>query len=219
MLAKDFILEEFPVLNSFDTAAYALSVMDDMKVKHLPVVVNEVYRCLLEEKDWLEMAEPAAVVGEAVLFAPSVTGSEHLHEIVARMAGYRLSLLPVVDREGKYRGVITRDKLFDALAEGCNAETPGSVVCLELLPQDFALSDIARIVEANNAHVLNLLSNTDEQTGRLIVTLKTDLENSSPLIRSFERFNYTVLYHFIKTEVVDEGLQRRMDELIYYMTM
>ena len=35
----------------------------------------------------------------------------------------------------------------------------------------------------------------DKDTGRLLITLKIDLEDASPVIRSFERFNYTVLYH------------------------
>jgi CBS domain-containing protein len=218
MLTKDFITKEFPVLKNFDTVEYALSVMDELKVKHLPVVVNETYQCLLSEKDLLAM-DPASGIGEAVSFAPSISDSGHLHEIVARLARYQLSLLPVVSSEGKYIGTITRDRIFDELATLCHAEAPGSVVVLELTPQDYVLSDIARIIEANNAHVLSILSNTDKNTGRLLVTLKIDLEDASPVIRSFERFDYTVLYHFMRRGMVDEILQQRMDELIYYMSM
>jgi hypothetical protein len=101
----------------------------------------------------------------------------------------------------------------------CNAEAAGSVVVLELLPRDYALSDISRIIEANNAHVFSLLSNTDKDTGRLILTVKIDLEDATPVVRSFERFNYTVLYHFREGEMVDEVLQHRINELFYYMNM
>ena len=38
MLVKDFITKEIPVLKSFDTGEYALTLMDDYKLKHLPVV-------------------------------------------------------------------------------------------------------------------------------------------------------------------------------------
>ena len=106
------------------------------------------------------------------------------------------------------------------LSSSCeSAEAAGSVIVLEMLPQDYVLSDIARIVEANNAHVINLLHTIDGDTGRIVITLKIDLEDASPVIRSFERFNYTVLYHFMETGMVDEVLQRRMDELLYYMNM
>jgi CBS domain-containing protein len=219
MLLKDFITKEYPVLKSFDTGEYALSMMDELKVKHLPLVDDGIYKCLLSEKELLTMPDPSVPIAEPILFAPEVTENSHLHEVIARMSRYRLTLLPVVTSEGKYIGVITRDKLIDAIAELCNVEASGSVVVLEMWPQDYVLSDIARIVEANNAHVLNLLYNIEQDTGRLRITLKIDLEDATPVIRSFERFNYMVLYHFMEKGMVDEVLQQRMDELLYYMNM
>ncbi len=219
MLLKDFITKDYPVLKSFDTGEYALSVMDELKVKHLPLVVGRTYQGLLSEKDILEMADPTEKIGEPVLFAPSVTEESHIHEIIARMARYHLSLIPVISMDGKYVGVITRDRIIEILAELCNADAPGGVIVLEMLPQDYVLSDIARIIEANNAHVLNLLHTIDKDTGRLIITIKIDLEDTTPVIRSFERFNYTVLYHFMETGMVDEALQQRMNELLFYMNM
>jgi len=38
MLVKDFITKEIPVLKSFDTAEYALALMEDFKLKHLPLL-------------------------------------------------------------------------------------------------------------------------------------------------------------------------------------
>jgi CBS domain-containing protein len=219
MLPKDFITKEYPVLKKFDTGEYALSMMDELKVKHLPLVDDGIYKCLLSDKELLAMPDPSMPVAEPTLFAPEVTENSHLHEVIERMSRYRLTLLPVVTSEGKYIGVITRDKLIDVMAELCNVEASGSVVVLEMWPQDYMLSDIARIVEANNAHVLNLLYNIEQDTGRLRITLKIDLEDATPVIRSFERFNYTVLYHFMEKGMVDEVLQQRMDELLYYMNM
>ena len=47
--------------------------------------------------------------------------------------------------------------------------------------------------------------------------IKIDLEDASPVIRSFERFDYTVLYHFMERGQVDELLQWRMAEVLRYM--
>ena len=216
---KDFITKEFPVLKKTDTAQYALSVMDDLKVRHLPVVSDGIYCGLLSEKDVSALSRSTVTVNDLLLFAPGIGESGHLHEVLARMSRYGLTLLPVVSPENKYMGVITRDKVFEALAGLCNAEVSGSVIVLELFPRDYALSDIARIIEANNAHVLNLLSNTDKNIGRLILTIKIDVEDATPVVRSFERFNYTVLYHFMERGMADETLQHRIEELMYYMSM
>lgn len=40
MLTKDFITKEISVLKSFDTGEYALSLMDDFKLRHLPLVTD-----------------------------------------------------------------------------------------------------------------------------------------------------------------------------------
>ena len=220
MLTKDFITREFPALKITDSAGYALSVMDELKARHLPVVADGIYQCLLSDKDLLTMPDPAEPVGkDPVRFAPSIGNPEHVHEVIALMVRYRLTALPVVSPGGKYRGAITCDKLLEALYGLCNAEAAGSVVVIELGLRDYALSDIARIVEANNAHVLNLLSSPDKNAGKLLLTIKTDLEDATPLIRSFERFNYTVLSHFMEKGMAGDVLQRRIDELLFYMNM
>ena len=64
MLVKDFITKELPVLKSFDTGGYALALMDDFKLKHLPLLSEGIYRCLISEKDLLAMPDPAATIGE-----------------------------------------------------------------------------------------------------------------------------------------------------------
>ncbi len=219
MLAKDFITKEIPVLKSFDTAEYALALMDDMKLKHLPLLNEHLYVCLVSEKELLAMPDALSPVGDSALFAPAVREDGHLHEVLTLMSRYGLTVLPVISPEGVYLGAITRDKLVDALTGLCNAEAAGSVIVLELLPQDYALSEIARIVESNNAHILSLFSILDKDTGRLQITIKIDLEDASPVIRSFERFNYTVLYHFMNRGMVDDLLQQRVSELLYYMNM
>lgn len=90
---------------------------------------------------------------------------------------------------------------------------------LEVMPQDYSLTDIARLVESNNAHVLNLLSYTDKDTGRLHLIIKIDLEDASPVIRSFERFNYTVLYYFHGKRDGGRSVAQRMNELLHYMNI
>lgn len=219
MLVKDFITKEFPVLKSFDTGEYALALMDDFKLKHLPLLSENIYRCLVSEKDLLAMPNPAVTIGDPVLLSPSVQENTHVHEAMALITRYQLTLLPVVNPEGEYLGAITRDKLIDILSELCSAEAAGSVFVLEVMPQDYSLTDIARLIESNNAHVLNLLSYTDKDTGRLRLIIKIDLEDASPVIRSFERFNYTVLYYFMEKGMVDDLLQQRMEELVHYMNI
>ena len=219
MLVKDFITKDIPVLKSFDTVEYGLGLMDDFKLKHLPLIEDGLYRCLVSEKELLSLSGSKSTVGEAVLFAPSVTESNHLLEALALVARYKLSFLPVILPSGEYVGGITSDGLLNAISDFTNAEAEGSIIMLEVLPLDYSLSDIARLVESNHSHIISMLSHTDKVTGRLLISIKIDLEDASPGIRSFERFNYTVLYYFMKKGMVDDLLEQRMSELMYYINM
>ena len=219
MLVKDFITKDIPVLKSFDTVEYGLGLMDDFKLKHLPLIEDGLYRCLVSEKELLSLSGSKSTVGEAVLFAPSVTESNHLLEALALVARYKLSFLPVILPSGEYVGGITSDGLLNAISDFTNAEAEGSIIMLEVLPLDYSLSDIARLVESNHSHIISMLSHTDKVTGRLLISIKIDLEDASPVIRSFERFNYTVLYYFMKKGMVDDLLEQRMRELMYYINM
>ena len=72
MLVKDFITKDIPVLKSFDTVEYGLGLMDDFKLKHLPLIEDGLYRCLVSEKELLSLSGSKSTVGEAVLFAPQL---------------------------------------------------------------------------------------------------------------------------------------------------
>lgn len=219
MLAKDFITKDIPVLKSFDTVEYALTLMDDFKLKHLPIIQDSVYQGIISERELLAVPNPSSAIGSPVLFCPCILENGHLHEALSLLTRYKITLLPVVTAEGKYCGSITRENFIDLISELSNAETAGSVLVLEIVPQDYSLADISRIVESNNARILNVFTRIDKDTDRLLVILKIDMEDASPVIRSFERFNYTVLYHFMEKGMVDELLQQRMNELLHYMNL
>lgn len=219
MLVKDFITRETPVLKNFDSGEYALSLMDDYKLRHLPLLKDNTYHCLVSEKDLLALADLSLPLGLPVLVAPSVRPSDFLFEAMGLTVRYDLSLLPVVSEAGDYLGAVLPERLLAEISKWCAADGGGSVIVLEIWPQDYALSEIARLVESNNAHLLSLLSYHDMSTGRTRLILKIDLEDASPVIRSFERFDYTVVCHFMRSGVIDNELRQRMDELLFYMNM
>ena len=112
MLVKDFITKEIPVLKSFDTAEYALALMEDFKLKHLPLLSDSAYQCLVSEKDLLALPDPSATIGEPVLFAPAISENRHLHEALAMIepvaCGFRGRNLFGGDYPGSFGGCFIR---------------------------------------------------------------------------------------------------------------
>lgn len=222
MLVKDFITEEIPVLKGYDTGDYALALMDKLKLKQLPVVSGSAYKALISEKELLAIDNTflplETLVGNSGN-APSIYPNRPVLDALAYIVRQQLSLIPVISEKKEYIGSVTLETLCKELSELCGAETPGSTIVLELKTTDYSLSDIARILESNRAHLISMLSTPHDGEGKIRLMLKTDLEDASPLVRSFERFNYTVLFHFMKHGMIDDMLQQRVNELFLYMNI
>ena len=82
MLVKDFITKEIPVLKDYDTVEYALNLMDELKVKQLPLVTgNGLYRGLVEEKALLEVPLLTIPLSDASLLEVSIPGDASLKAV------------------------------------------------------------------------------------------------------------------------------------------
>ena len=109
--------------------------------------------------------------------------------------------------------------VVEKFAKITNDDSKGALIAIELNPQDYDLSNIARLVESNNCKILSLFTYSEKDTGKLIVMLKIDSEDASAVLRSFERFNYDVAYCFQKQDLTDDIQHKRLEELMYYLQM
>lgn len=217
MLTKEMLNKQISALNPKNTGHYALSVMEDLKLKHLPVVSSNKYSFLLSEKDIFSMDNPGSPIDKASVFSPYAHENTAIIDVLHLMAKDKLSVLPVVGQEGDYLGAVTLDTLAWKLDEISNGGLSGSIIAIEVNSTDYDLSGIARLAESNNAKIVTLFTFPSSGTDRLTVLIKIDLEDASPLLRSLERFNYHVLYYSQKDGLVDEILKKRLDELMFYL--
>ncbi len=219
MLTKEFIIKQFPVLKPTDTGSFALTLMEEYKLRHLPVVEDGKYVSLFSEKDIFSMKNIHEQVRGITVFAPYVIEETHILESLRIMNNDKLTLLPVLDQDALFLGIVTLPVLIEKLSDISNASSNGAIITLEVNPQDYDLSNIVRLAESNNAKVMSVFSYLQRETSKLIVELKIDLEDASAVLRSFERFNYTVLYYFQKSGLSEDIQRRRLEELLYYLRM
>ena len=98
-------------------------------------------------------------------------------------------------------------------------ESENSLVILDVPVKDYTLTEIAKLVEDNNARItrLEVLPNNDGLS--FLVSLKIDVSDLSAVLRSFERFNYNVVYHFMKEGEINDTHDDRLKELLHYLAM
>lgn len=99
------------------------------------------------------------------------------------------------------------------------SETENSLIILEIPLKDYTLTEIARIVESNNAHIIALSVLPISGGSELLVSLKLDISDLTSVLRSFERFNYNVVYYYMKEGEITDQQKERLDELMYYLDM
>jgi CBS domain-containing protein len=217
-LTKELLSTEIPCLSPLDTGERVLSIMEEYKVAHLALVENGKYLCLVSERDAYRLEDPTIPLGKASYFAPSVDISDNLLAMLEKITSNKLSLLPMTNADNDYLGVITQPKTILALAAWLGVDKPGAILVLEVAHQDYSVSEIARIVENNNAQILNLFTYPSD-TGRLRIGIKVNVEDASNIIRSFERFNFNLVQSFSKQSLRDDADEHRLQELFYYINM
>jgi acetoin utilization protein AcuB len=221
MLAKDLISEIIPSLKTSDTGQTALNWMEIFRISHLPIVNNQDFLGLISDADIYDMNQPDEPIGnhKLALLKPYVNTNQHLFEVIGLASRLKLSVVPVLDENNHYKGVITTNDLVRFLAGVSSMDQQGGIIVLEVLERDYSLTQIAQIVESNNIRVLSMYITSPPESTKLEVTLKVNSEDLSSVIRTFERYNYNIRTWVSTDDSMDRFYSERLDMLIKYLNI
>ncbi len=220
MLARDLITDEIPPLKVSDTARKALQWMDEFKVWHLPVVKNSELLGLVSETDLIDNAPSGDIISRIKpnFISAFAQENQHIFEVVKIVSQLNLSVIPVIDIQKNYLGSISIHHLMNAIAAMPVVGEPGGIIILEINISDYSLSEIARIVEGNDAKILGTFITSHPDSTKMEVTLKINKGDLSAILQSFERFKYNVTASYHQTEHVDI-LKDRYDALMNFLNI
>jgi acetoin utilization protein AcuB len=221
MVAKDLISEVIPSLKTSDLGQTALNWMEIFRVSHLPIVNNQDFLGLISDADIYDMNRPEEPIGNhsLTLFKPYVSGEQHIFEVIGLASRLKLSIVPVLDNNDHFLGVITTSDLVRHLAGISSMDQPGGIIVLELIERDYSLSQIAQIVESNNIKVLSMYITSPPESTKLEVTLKVNTGDLVSVIRTFERYNYEVKTWVSSSDSIDHFYSERFDLLMRYLNI
>jgi CBS domain-containing protein len=198
MLTLDLISNNIPRLKLQDSVGKAVQLVTDFRVTHLPVVSDDKYLGLLSEEDLLD-AESETHTIESLqehFIQASVKDNVHFLNAVTVSTQCDSNIIPVVNEDGDLAGVIATVELLKALGNFAGANEIGGIIVLEMERNQFAISEISRIVESNDCTILHLNSFSDPVTGMLTVTLHVNKREIAAVVATFERYDYDVIYYF-----------------------
>lgn len=187
-------------------------------MSHLPVVENDIYIGVVSEDELYDknlLEEKLSEFG--VMRTPYVLSTQHILDVLAIATHFSVPIVPVVNADRKYLGAITSQNLLDAVSKITNVQSKGAVLVLEMGVHDYSMSEIARIVESENAKLISSYVTEYEDSTRIDVTLVLNMAEISPVVKSLERYGYKVNTFFSGSNKIDDFYRERYELLMNYM--
>lgn len=221
MLAKDLVSTLIPSVTGSDTVRQVIQRMVEFRVSHLPVVDQADYLGLISEKDIREFTDPDQLIVTQLinLLAVSVNENQHVYEVIDLVSRFELTLLPVITSGKEYTGCITLPSLVRNFSLLTAAGQPGAILVLSLAMQDYSSTMLSKIIEDNNAKIMSLYVIPDSNGRELTVTIKVNTQETSSMIRSFDRYGYTVKSFFLANSQMEDFYRSRYEEFMKYMNI
>ena len=220
MKAVDLIHNDVPPILPEESMEKALSWMDEFKVKHLPVVKDGKYLGLISDEMILDHNTLSDDISQLSLMGRqyAVKRTAHMYKVIHLMSSHLLTLVPVVDDQYDFFGSISSNHLMKMIALHTGFNQSGAVIVLQINDFDYQMSQIAQIVEINNAKILGFYTESLLDSNQLRVTIKLNQSKLGPVLQTFSRYDYQIYEIFTDDETTNE-YQDRYDHLMNYLNI
>ncbi len=219
MIANQIMSDVVPALKPEDFCNTALSWMEVFRISHLPVVENQKFRGIVSDSaiyDANTFDQPVKSLKNQFLDI-YIQPQQHFFEIINAFHQYRLTALPVVNKKNYFKGLITLPTLIDNFSELLASDSPGGVIILEMHSNDYSLSEIAQIIEGNDARILASYISNVKDSMRMRVTLKINKMDLTSILRTFERYEYEISATYSEDDKLEDTMQDRYDSFMKYL--
>jgi acetoin utilization protein AcuB len=193
--------------------------MTDYHLSHLPVISEDKLIGLVDEDQLLNVEDDDQMLENCAMHFSTLSVKANVHFMEAvRMANENLlSVVPVVD-EGVWVGAITASDLLKMAGKLMGTDDPGGIIVLELEKKEFSFTQIAKLVETNDAFITHLNTYHDNNLGVMYVTLKVNKLEISDIVATFQRYEYLVKYYFGE-ELYENEIRSNYDHLMNYLNI
>lgn len=220
MRAEELVSDIIPPLKFTESGEKALNWMNEFRLSHLPVVKGNDYIGLISENDIYDMPDPSQPLNSyfTTLPMPFIYADRHVYDLMKVIADHKITVVPILNERNEYIGCTDLLYLMSQITAVNSIKEAGGILVLVMGEHDYSLTQIARIVEENNARVLSAYVTSLPDSTEIEVTLKINRTDLDRIIHTFNRYDYVIKASYQKGEFTDD-LKRRYDELMNYLNM
>lgn len=188
----------------------ALELMNLYRVNHLAIVKNDFYLGVISDKEIMNWNSTDEFIEEHLpnLASPHVIFNQHLFDIIEVLEKNNLSVVPVLDEDKQYKGVITHRKLLYTIANSAAIQSLGGVIVLQMNNNDYSMTEIANIIESNDIKILSSYVISKKDSTKMELTIKLNKTDISSVIRDLERYEYNVKASYKEDDPNTDFLER-----------
>ena len=191
---------------------------NELTYTHFPVVKDGVYLGCVSEAD-IRCLESEKELSEYLYTLEGFFAREHdnwLH-ILESFAQRQSNIMPVLDSENKYIGFFELSDIMNLFNETPFLSEPGNVLIVEKGALDYSFSEIAQIVESNNAKILGSFI-SEMENDVVEITIKISDSDINNIVQTFRRYSYNIVSNH-QEDTFLENLKERSKYLEKYLNM
>lgn len=218
-MIQSIINTNIPPLHFGDTVSKALAWMDEFKVSHLPII-DEHGKLIgnISESELIDSNSPdSALESLKILFNRTyILSHQHYLDAIKVFAQSKLTLIPVMNDAEVFEGVISAQTVLLSLEQISLVKESGAIISVFLHDKDYTMTQIANIIESNDAKILGSYILNSSESSEIEVVLKLNRYEIRDILQTFERYQYKVK-GLLDDKGYSDDLHNRFNEFMNYL--
>ena len=220
MIARALISESIFPAKTTDLAEQVIDQLEIYRLNELPVLDQDGEVVGIINMKALESMDPKDPIGDHLYrgHIDHVAPIAHIYDIIKLLGERSLTMMPVLNKEGKYRGIISQEDIFRAFATSFSVRENGAIIVVETKRTAYSMSEIAQIVESENAAIISCYLSDGKDLDHIRITLKVNKMDIQFVLSTLERYGYDIVASFTSNDYTDT-LKDRYDHLMTYLNV
>ncbi len=218
MHIQNLIVENSIVFKTDDSLKKVIRFFRGSTFSHVAVTENDIFLGVLSGND-LENFEEDKKVGDHRYNLDSffVRKDTNWLDVLEAFARNEANLLPVLGDQEEVIGYYDLTDVVSVFIDTPFFTEPGGIIVVAKGIKDYSFSEIAQIVESNNARLIGGFI-TDVRNDVIQITIKISSTHLNDILQTFRRYNYNVLFGNNDDQFL-EDLKQRSDYLDKYLNV
>jgi acetoin utilization protein AcuB len=204
MLVDEIMKREVITVNPEDSLATALLIIKKHRIRHLPVVENNILVGIVSDRDLRDVC-PSRLVNEDqddllqntkikdIMNSNVITAHplDFVEDAASVFYEFRIGCLPVIQK-GKLVGIVTESDVLHTLVELMGVNQPSSHIEVEVIDEPGVLADVATILRDLKVNVTSIYLKPSANKNNKALVLRVQTMDPRRICTEIQKAGYPV---------------------------